>query len=182
MKLYCLMFFLCCLSLHLQTYAEVVTSYKYDKGGYMTSRTSTTKAFDDDGDGVSNVDERARGTDPDDPDSDDDNLSDGWEIANGFDPLVYNAADDDDFDGRTNIEEFIAGTTPNNGINLNLVLKNVTLEDRRKRDYRASNLIQIAPSFVMKSGTDVSLSAGETIVFQPGFVLMKGATLYAGVK
>jgi hypothetical protein len=48
-------------------------------------------------------------------DSDGDGLSDVWELANGLDPLVADAAADADGDGRTNAEEFLAGTDPQNG-------------------------------------------------------------------
>lgn len=48
-------------------------------------------------------------------DSDGDGLADAWEIANGLDPLVADAAADFDGDGRTNAQEFLAGTDPRNG-------------------------------------------------------------------
>lgn len=50
---------------------------------------------------------------PNDPDSDDDGINDGWEIENGLDPL--NDADgerDADFDALSNREEFDADTDP----------------------------------------------------------------------
>ncbi len=93
---------------------------------------------DKDLDGLSNYDERMiYFTDPDDPDSDDDLLNDGDEIALGMDPLnpdedsdlmldgweitygldPFNATDatiDQDSDGLTNLEEFNAQTDPTN--------------------------------------------------------------------
>ena len=42
---------------------------------------------DPDGDGYTNVQECNHGTDPNDPDTDKDSMKDGWEVANGFDPL-----------------------------------------------------------------------------------------------
>ncbi|MCA9509588.1 MAG: thrombospondin type 3 repeat-containing protein, partial [Myxococcales bacterium] len=45
---------------------------------------------DDDGDGLSDVDEATWGTSPLDPDSDDDGIDDGTEVANGWDPLDPN--------------------------------------------------------------------------------------------
>jgi hypothetical protein len=180
-KLYYLVLFLC-FSMPVLSYAENVTNYTYDKSGHMLSGISTTEVFDDDGDGVSNEDEKRNGTDPDDPDSDGDFLPDGWELDNGLDPLVYNAAGDDDFDGVSNIEEFLRGTDPNSGINLNLVLRNMIVKDNRNRDYRASNSIQVAPLFIIASGFNVVLKAGSTIHFKPGFVALKGSTLHARVK
>ena len=42
---------------------------------------------DSDGDGISDADEVALGTDPDDPDTDHDGINDGDELALGLDPL-----------------------------------------------------------------------------------------------
>jgi hypothetical protein len=46
--------------------------------------------LDSDGDGLSDDEETAHGTDPSNPDTDGDGLSDGREVANGFDPLTPN--------------------------------------------------------------------------------------------
>ncbi|MDM8536732.1 FG-GAP-like repeat-containing protein [Desulfobacterales bacterium HSG17] len=93
-------------------------------------------AVDSDNDGISNLEEIAAGTDPNDSDSDNDGVSDGteaetgtdpldnsstdtdadgmldnWETANGFDPNnPSDAAADSDSDGISNLEEFINGT------------------------------------------------------------------------
>ncbi|MHA1205344.1 MAG: hypothetical protein ACTSSL_10470 [Candidatus Heimdallarchaeaceae archaeon] len=45
-------------------------------------------------------------TDPNDPDTDSDGLTDGWEVNNGLDPLTDDAAEDLDGDGLTNLEEY----------------------------------------------------------------------------
>jgi hypothetical protein len=40
-------------------------------------------------------------------------MPDGWEVENGFNPLVDDANLDLDNDGQSNLEEFLAGTNPN---------------------------------------------------------------------
>ena len=92
--------------------------------------------LDPDGDGLSNVEEFANGTDISDPDtdhdslndaaevnvyntspvdndSDDDWLYDGWEVQYGYDPLSAVETDtDNDGDGFTSVDEFYAATDP----------------------------------------------------------------------
>lgn len=76
---------------------------------------------DRDFDGLGNLAElQTHGTDPSQPDTDLDGLFDGWEIANGFDPLIDNTTDGDptndpgadpDGDGLTNSQEADHGTS-----------------------------------------------------------------------
>jgi|GEM_PF-5829976 len=75
---------------------------------------------DTDGDGLPNGWEIANGSNPlvangtmpTDDDIDDDQLIDGWEIAHGSNPLVPNSVVDSDSDGLTNLQEQQAGTDP----------------------------------------------------------------------
>lgn len=65
-------------------------------------------AVDSDGDGLSDDDERGRGTDPGDADTDGDGLGDGDEVALGTDPLDP----DSDGDGIPDGDEVDIGTDP----------------------------------------------------------------------
>jgi len=72
-------------------------------------------AADADGDGLSDDEEGALGTDPNNPDTDGDGIQDGPEVAAGLDPLdPTDATLDPDGDGLTNAEEVAQGTDPNN--------------------------------------------------------------------
>ena len=74
--------------------------------------TAQTAVGDSDGDGLANLAEFQRGTDPRDSDSDGDGMPDGWEVTYSLDPLVVDGALDPDIDTWTNFEEFTAGTSP----------------------------------------------------------------------
>ena len=62
---------------------------------------------DPDGDGLDNIAEYVAGTDPRNSDSDNDEMPDGWEVANGLDPLADDNAGDLDGDGLTNLQEYL---------------------------------------------------------------------------
>ena len=65
-------------------------------------------ALDQDGDGISDINEVALGTDKTDPDTDGDGLTDGEEVALGTDPL----STDSDGDGYSDFAEVDANTNP----------------------------------------------------------------------
>ncbi|MGD9612599.1 MAG: hypothetical protein AB7V22_06815, partial [Kiritimatiellia bacterium] len=67
---------------------------------------------DADGDGLSNQQEYAYGTDPESADTDGDGMSDRWEIDQGLDPVRDDADGDPDGDGLSNLQESIVGTNP----------------------------------------------------------------------
>ena len=65
-------------------------------------------------DGLSNLDEVKNNTDPTVWDSDSDNIADGWEVFQGFNPkLDVDAIEDSDSDSKSNLSEFQEGTDPN---------------------------------------------------------------------
>jgi len=67
---------------------------------------------DSDFDGLTAMDEYNRGTNPLDNDTDSDLMSDGWEVSNTLNPLVYDSHLDPDSDGRNNLVEYQQGTNP----------------------------------------------------------------------
>lgn len=86
---------------------------------------------DPDNDQLSTDREKELGTDPNKPDTDGDNLPDGWELARGLNPLVHDGDKsmkyDPDGDGMNNQEEMLAGTDPLNAdSNLKLEAKSIT--------------------------------------------------------
>ncbi len=68
---------------------------------------------DPDDDGLTNLQEYTIGTNPTLKDTDQDGMSDGWEVSNDLDPLTDSAGDDPDDDGQTNLQEFANGNDPN---------------------------------------------------------------------
>jgi len=73
---------------------------------------------DPDEDGLTNLEEYAQlffyqaSTDPFNPDTDGDQMPDGYEVDNHLDPLTANGGEDPDFDHLTNLEEYFIGTDP----------------------------------------------------------------------
>lgn len=65
---------------------------------------------DSDHDLLLNIDEYQLGTNPTSTDTDGDEMTDGWEVANQLNPLVKDADGHRDNDGLTNLEEFRLGT------------------------------------------------------------------------
>jgi len=81
--------------------------------GYGFDPTDPNDAFDDeDNDALINVREYEAGTDPFDPDTDDDGMPDGWEVLHNLDPLRDDSDEDPDGDGYTNLEEYQGGSDP----------------------------------------------------------------------
>jgi hypothetical protein len=68
--------------------------------------------LDPDNDGLTNIEEYWSGTDPKNPDTDNDGMDDGWEVTYGLDPLVNDASGDKDGDGYSNLFEYQKGSNP----------------------------------------------------------------------
>ena len=71
---------------------------------------------DRDGDGLDDPTEATLATSPDQADTDEDGLPDGWEFQHGLDPLTPHLSNgpesDSDQDGMNWHAEFVAGTDP----------------------------------------------------------------------
>jgi hypothetical protein len=112
---------------------ELADQWELDYAGNLTTLTSRSQNAD--GDGLSNEDDYANGTDPvvadtdgdstsdgdevlvhgSNPlntDTDGDDMPDGWEIAHALSPLVASAFDDDDGDRYPNVFEYTYSTDP----------------------------------------------------------------------
>jgi hypothetical protein len=77
---------------------------------------------DRDGDGLTNGQEIALGTNIDNADSDGDGMPDKWEVDMGLNPLADDAGLDADGDGYTNLQEYQNGTSPLEAFNFSYVL------------------------------------------------------------
>ncbi len=148
--------------------------YTYDEVGNMI-----LKSGDDDNDGLTNTDAVIYGTDPQNEDTDDDGMLDGWEVLNGLNPLYDDANNDPDNDGVSNYDESLAGTNPN--MPYDLILANDTVSTGVAKAYQAENSITAGPAYIIESGSNVSLEAGNIITLKPGFSANDGSTFNASV-
>src|ERR1700712_5610580 len=80
----------------------------------QTTTSGVSSSADSDGDGLSDAQERALGTDPNNPDTDGDGLPDGWEVRYRLNPRVANTNPnaDSDGDGVPDVVELKLGTNP----------------------------------------------------------------------
>ena len=67
---------------------------------------------DTDADSLTDLQEYQYATDPTNPDTDGDQMPDGWEVTCNLNPTSDDAGDDPDQDGFTNLQEYNAGTNP----------------------------------------------------------------------
>jgi len=68
--------------------------------------------LDHDNDGLTNLNEYQRGTNPKNKDSDNDGMPDGWEVTYDLNPNVNDASADKDKDGFSNLQEYLGGSNP----------------------------------------------------------------------
>ncbi len=95
-----------------------VTSWTNTNAPATKQRFYSVKRFnfdgDSDGDGLSNLDEFNKKTDLHNPDTDGDQIPDGWEARYGLNPLsAADAHADSDGDGFSNLQEYQSRTRPN---------------------------------------------------------------------
>ena len=80
--------------------------------GIVVDSTGCDPLADIDGDGLNNSEEFHLGTNPHDFDTDRDGIPDGWEFANGLEPLSNDSISDYDNDSLTALEEFLLSSNP----------------------------------------------------------------------
>ncbi len=161
---------------------------------YETSRTNgkfwvvfADNGSDSDGDGLSDYAEQMVNGSPDydtsagdtdvwNPDTDDDEMPDGWEVTNGLDPVVANANLDSDGDGHSNIREYTAGTIPTDAssvfklVNMEIVggrtISWLSVSNRTYSIYRSTNLLEVWSQTSLTSGIPGDAS-GQTQYTDP---------------
>ncbi|MCG8599387.1 MAG: hypothetical protein MI807_04530, partial [Verrucomicrobiales bacterium] len=85
----------------------------YDPNDSITNQSHVYPEQDFDSDGLVNSAEVAADTEGHNPDSDGDQMHDGWEVEYNLDPnFADSATADGDNDGLNNLAEFLAGTNP----------------------------------------------------------------------
>ncbi|ALO33366.1 hypothetical protein CMT41_00555 [Colwellia sp. MT41] len=99
-------------------YQDVVLDFRDENQDslpdYWATKYQVSSAHADiDNDGISNLEEFNACTFPNNADSDNDGMPDGWEVTHGLMPTVDDASEDSDNDGRSNLSEFLDGTDPN---------------------------------------------------------------------
>jgi hypothetical protein len=135
---------------------------------------SPASANDIDGDGLSNIAEGIAGTDPENPDTDGDGMADGYEVANGLNPLVNDAAGDLDGDGMSNLQEYLAGTAandPTSVFKISAVTPQgggfvVTWQSVSNKTYQVQSTDDLGTPFAPLSGTITA--AGATTSYTDG--------------
>jgi Zn-dependent metalloprotease/streptogramin lyase len=116
--------------------------------GEFLARTDPTNP-DSDGDGLSDGEEvHVHGTNPAKSDTEGDGMPDGWEVDHGLDPLVDDAAGDLDGDGWSNFLEYLEGTDPTDPTSKPRRLEGYSIgwyEDLYKIDLYAGTATYIGP-------------------------------------
>ena len=82
--------------------------------GSLDSNKTIVVTTDTDGDGLSDANEIAVGTNLNNTDSEGDGMPDGWEVTYNLNPLVDDTAGNPDADGLVNLSEYTNGTKPDN--------------------------------------------------------------------
>ncbi|MEW6535628.1 MAG: right-handed parallel beta-helix repeat-containing protein [Candidatus Auribacterota bacterium] len=156
---------------------------------------------DTDLDGLKDSDEiNTHGTNPALPDSDYDRMPDGWELANGLNPLTSNGITDSDSDDLTNYEEYFLGTDPvdaNDPIRVDgsaLSSINDSISSTSKRliylppgTYSENTINMLSGNCIMGDGSDSAIIVGNgaaPLIRANGVsnVIIKNVTLKNGLQ
>lgn len=121
---------------------------------------SLASAQDIDGDGLPNTLEQSLGSDYENPDSDGDGMSDGFEYAYFGHPTNADPNADPDGDGQTNLQEYLAGTHP---LNADSVLKIVSIVRQPSGDVQVTSTSQPGRRYVLQATTNLQTTAFASI-------------------
>jgi hypothetical protein len=113
---------------------------------------------DSDLDSLADYGELQLGTDPNDNDSDDDQMPDGWEYDNGLNGSKDDANGDADSDDLSNLFEYINGTDPNNNDT-----DNDGLLDGQEAIYETDPLDNDTDNDLMPDGWEVTNGLNATL-------------------
>ena len=143
-----------CDGVSLDTDADgILDDWEMDNFGNLTTVDETT---DYDVDGLFDIDEFARSTDPNNPDSDGDGMTDGWEATYSLNPLLNDSSLDPDGDGLTSLQEFLAGTDPNT-----LTLKVTSIIPYYGREGDSADITNLTGSGFVNGATVKLTKTGE---------------------
>ncbi|MCX7915983.1 MAG: hypothetical protein N3A53_06730, partial [Verrucomicrobiae bacterium] len=139
---------------------EQVEQYNTATNASIWLAFSLASAQDIDGDGLANTLEQSLGSDYENPDSDGDGMSDGFEHAYFGHPTNASPGADPDGDGQTNLQEFLAGTHP---LNADSALRIVSIARQPNGDVHVTSTCVPGRRYVLEGTTNLVTTAFASV-------------------